>query len=89
LKFPIKEGREIKKGVDPKSYEKKPAPEPMPIYKGINPTLGYIGMAKPPIGNGAAMPGSESGISSKQFARNDGEEMQKKMKGFKFNSLMT
>jgi hypothetical protein len=46
-------------------------------------------MVKPPIGNGAAMPGSESGISSKQFARNDGNEMQKKMNGFKFNSLMT
>jgi hypothetical protein len=46
-------------------------------------------MAKPPIGNGAAMPGSEPGISTDQFARNDGEEMQKKMKGFKFNSLMT
>jgi hypothetical protein len=46
-------------------------------------------MAKPPIGNGAAMPGSDPGISKDQFAKNDGNEMQKKMKGFKFNSLMT
>lgn len=66
LKFPM-EGRELKKGVDPKS----------------------LGMAKPPIGNGAAMPGSEPGISKNQFAKNDDDEMKKKMNGFKFNSLMT
>lgn len=93
LKFPMK-GRELKPGVDPKSYEKKLPLNSMPLYKnarpeGPSPAGGYFGMAKPPIGNGAAMPGSDPGISKDQFAKNDGNEMQKKMKGFKFNSLMT
>jgi hypothetical protein len=47
-------------------------------------------MAKPPIGNGAAMPGSEPGISKSQFARNDAEEeMKKKARPLKFNSLIS
>ena len=79
LKFPMK-GRELKRGVDPKSYEEKDQ-KLKPIWS--------TSMATPPIGNGTAMPGTEPGISKNQFAKNDGDEMQKKMKGFKFNSLMT
>lgn len=47
-------------------------------------------MVTPPIGNGTAMPGSESGISKNQFARNDAEEeMKKKARPLKFNSLIS
>ena len=94
LKFPMQGREDTKKGVDPKSYEKKYPYEAMPDDSGPSPLFPStmvkdLGMAKPPIGNGAAMPGSEPGISMDQFAKNDGDEMQKKMKGFKFNSLMT